>query len=87
MWRNDIGEKLRKVTESNDLKYLPPNEVDNLQLRELGCDADAILIREEYTFTSKTLEDRRANMGGTVVTGQPGIGTTIRVYRSLCSRT
>ncbi len=78
MWGKNLEERLRNVSETNnlnsDLKYLPPDEVDNLRLRELGCDADAILFREEYHLTSKRLEDLRPNVGGVVVTGQPGIG-------------
>jgi hypothetical protein len=76
MWRQDLDKKLQKVTRGSDLKYLPPTEVNNLQLRELGCYADAILVRKEYLVTFKSLEDHRPNIGGVVVTGQPGIGTS-----------
>ena len=76
MWLNDLEEKLLKVDKCEDLKYLPPTEVENLQLNELGCEADAILVHEEYLLTFKELEMYRPNIGGIILTGQPGIGTT-----------
>lgn len=78
MWKNSLEERLQKVTESDDLIYLPRTEVNSLKLRELGCDVDTILIREEYPLVLKRLEDRRTNaVGGVVVTGQPGTGTRL----------
>jgi hypothetical protein len=74
MWRQDIESRLQY---DNGFKYLPAKEVGHLQLRKLGCKTTAILIREEYTFTLNTLEERqkRGHTGGVVVTGHPGIGT------------
>ena len=47
MWRNDIGKSLRDVAGCKGLKWLLPDEDNELQLRDLGCDADAtILFRE-----------------------------------------
>ena len=77
MWLNDLEEKLLKVDKCEDLKYLPPTEVENLQLNELGCEADAILVHEEYLLTFKELEMYRLNIGGIVLMGQPGIGTSL----------
>ena len=77
MWRNDFS-RLLKADKCNGFKYLPATEVQRLQLEVLGCEAGAILFREEYIFTLKRLEERRPNIGGVVVTGQPGIGMTYR---------
>jgi hypothetical protein len=78
MWRTDLEKRLVEVDECEDLKYLPPTEVRNLQLKALGCNANAILIREEYVLTLKELEKHRPNIGGGIVlTGQPGIGTSL----------
>ncbi len=75
LWKTDLEKRLFTVdTGKGSLKYLPANEVKYLQLRELGCKANAILFREEYDLTRKDLEMRRPglNIGGVVVTGQPG---------------
>jgi hypothetical protein len=77
MWGSNLEERLLNVAGCAGLKYLPPTEVKTLQLRALGCDVNAILFREEYPFTLKRLQDRRPNLGGVVVTGQPGIGTSL----------
>jgi hypothetical protein len=75
MWGNDLRSKLQDVEGIEGIKYLPPHEVDNLQLRKLGCNAEAILIRKEYYFTLNALNGRQNNSGGIVITGHPGIGT------------
>ena len=75
MWRQDLGSRLQDVEQCEGLKYLPATEVNNLQLRHLGCTARAILIREEYSFTLEALEGRQDNSGGMIVTGHSGIGT------------
>ena len=77
VWQTDLEKMLHKVDKCEDLKYLPPTVVRNLQLDVLGCDTETILIREEYEFTFKELEKHRPNIGGVVVTGQPGIGTSL----------
>ncbi|KAF8503700.1 hypothetical protein F5888DRAFT_1631601 [Russula emetica] len=64
MWGNNLEERLLNVAGCEGLKYFPPTEVKNLQLRALGCDVNAILFREEYPFTLKRLQDRRPNLGG-----------------------
>jgi hypothetical protein len=77
MWRQDLGRRLQDVDQCEGLKYLPATAVDDLQLRELGCKAKVILVREEYTFTLNALEGRQEHSGGIVVTGHPGIGTNL----------
>jgi hypothetical protein len=88
MWRNDLVGKLRNVDNCEDLKYLPSADVKDLHLEALGCDAETILVREEYLSTVRELEYRRPNIGGMVVTGQPGTGTGFTEgHGSPCSRT
>jgi hypothetical protein len=80
MWgKNNLEEKLANVDVYGDikLKYLPSTEVEHLKLRELGCTADAILIREDYVFAFEKLKGRQPNVGGIVLTGQPGIGASL----------
>jgi hypothetical protein len=77
MWRNNLRKRLLDVPNCKGLKYL--RLLDDLQqLQELWCYSGvaAILVREEYTFTMKRLEYHRPNIGGVVVAGQPGIGTS-----------
>jgi hypothetical protein len=75
IWQNDLEKKLPNVAGCKGLKYLPPIEVKDLQLGELGCDVDAILFREEYSLALKKLEVCQPDLGGMVVLGHPGIGT------------
>lgn len=42
-----------------------------------SSELSAILFRREYRFILKRLEDHWPNIGGVVVTGQPGIGTSL----------
>jgi hypothetical protein len=77
MWLNNFEGKLVEVDECEGLTYLPSAEVRDLQLNALGCNATAILVREEYLFTYEELRRHRPNTGGTVLTGQPGIGTSL----------
>ena len=73
MWQQDLGNILQDVDGFN---YLPATEVERLQLKQLGCDADVILVRSDYIFTMNILKQRRQKKsGGIVVTGTPGIGT------------
>lgn len=80
MWGKDLEDITEDITpnvtrtSSDSLKYIPRDKVNMLRLRDLGCDAGAILIRDEYRLAVGRLKDRRANIGGAVVTGQPGIG-------------
>jgi hypothetical protein len=84
MWGKELESRLQRVqdvevVEGQGLQYLPTTEVESLCLRQLGCMANAILVREEYDFALNALEERQKaqnNSGGTVVTGHPGIGTT-----------
>jgi hypothetical protein len=79
LWQTDLEKRLLTVDTGKDyLKYLPANEVKDLQLPELGC-YDAILFREEYDLTRKESEKRQPGLGigGVVVTGQPGIGMSV----------
>lgn len=58
-------------------KYIPNTEVEHLCLQYLGYKEDALLIRKEYITTIQKVEMRQkgsAHPGGTVITGQPGIG-------------
>ena len=75
MWQQDLGSKLQDVDQCEGLKYLPDTMVNQLQLRRLGCHAEAILVRKEYIFALNVLEDRQNNTGGIIITGHPGIGT------------
>jgi hypothetical protein len=77
MWRQDLGGILQDVDQCEGLKFLPAAVVNELQLRELGCNAKAILVREEYTFALKAMEGRQMDSGGIIVTGHPGIGTNL----------
>ena len=77
VWQTDLEKRLFKVDECEDLKYLPPTEVRNFQLEVLGCRAETILIREEYDFILKELEMCQPKLGGLIVAGQPGIGTSL----------
>jgi hypothetical protein len=74
MWEQDLESRLQEVSQCGGLKYLPATAIEELQLRRLGCTAEAILVREEYPFTLKALEARQNNSGGIIVTGHPGIG-------------
>ena len=77
MWLNNFEGKLVEVDECEGLTYLPSTEVRDLQLNALGCNATAILVREEYHFTYEELKKHHPNpnIGGIVLTGHPGIGT------------
>ena len=43
----------------------------------MWCRCSAILFCKEYSLTLKRLEVRRPDIGGVVVLGQPGIGTSL----------
>jgi hypothetical protein len=76
MWQHDLS-RLLKVDKRNSFKYLPTTKVQSLGLQVLECEADAILIHKKYIFTLKRLKECQPNIGGVVVTGQPGIGTSL----------
>jgi hypothetical protein len=87
MWGTNLDKRLLDVNncEGFNFKYLPPAEVKNLQLQELGCNVDVILVRNEYSFALETLEScRQDNHPGAVVTGQPGIGMSLLHELLLC---
>ena len=86
MWQQDLGSKLQDVDQCEGFKYLPATVVNELRLRELKCNAMAILVREEYRSTLDTLEARQ-NIGGMVVMGHPGIGTNLLQKDNLAPRT
>jgi hypothetical protein len=79
MWLDSLEKRLRKVDGYEELSFLPLAEVENLQLKALGCDATPILVREEYLFTYEELKKHHPNpnVGGMVLTGHPGIGTSL----------
>ena len=84
MWRQDLESKLQDVEGCNGLKYLPAAAVNDLRLGELGCFAQAILVREEYLSTFSVLEERQDRCsGGIVVTGHPGIGANVLLKDNL----
>ena len=83
MWRQDLESKLQDIEGCNGLKYLPAAEVNDLRLRELGCFAQAILVREEYCSTFSALEQRQDSSGGIVLTGHPGIGASLLLKDNL----
>jgi hypothetical protein len=74
MWRNNLVGKLLNF---QDLMFLSPTDVTALNLDALGCDAGTILVREESFSTVRELENRRPNIGGMVVMGQPGTGMSL----------
>jgi hypothetical protein len=77
MWRQDLGRRLQDVDQCEGLKYLPATVINDLQLLQLGCNATAILVREEYSFTLRALEGCHTNSGGIVLMGHPGIGMNL----------
>ncbi len=77
MWGKPLESRLLDVGNGEGLKFLPATEVDNLQLRKLGCPASSILFREEYGLTFDILSKHPAKSGGMVVTGTSGIGTNL----------
>ncbi len=77
MWGKNLDSRLEDVPNGQGLKFLPATEVNNLQLGRLGCTANAILFREEYSLTFDTLGQYTAKSGGMVVTGGSGIGTNL----------
>jgi hypothetical protein len=87
LWQKDLEKRFLEVNECEGLKFLPSTEVRDLRLKDLGCDANIILIREDYCFTLRELEKyRQLNAGGVVVMGHPGIGTNL-LRRTWVSRT
>ena len=91
MWLKNFERKLAEVDECEGLTYLPSAEVRDLQLNALGCNATAILVREEYHFTYEELKRHHPNpnIGGMVLTGHPRhrCEFTIEGHGSPCSRT
>ena len=83
MWRQDLESKLQDVEGCNGLKYLPAAAIYDLRLRELGCFAQAILVREEYRSTFSAMEERQDSLGGMVLTGHPGIGANVLLKDNL----
>ena len=59
VWQKDLEKRFLEVNECEGLKYLPSTEVRDLRLEDLGCDANIILIREDYYFTLRELEKYR----------------------------
>ena len=66
-----------KTTDVEGLKYLPARVVNDLRLTQLGFLGKTILFRDEYCFTLKALEGRQNHSGEIIVTGHPGIGTSL----------
>lgn len=84
MWRQDLEGILQDVDQCKGLKFVPAEKVKELQLRELICNAKAILVREEYTFALKAMEGCTMESGGIIVTGHPGIGMNL-LQKVFCS--
>ena len=75
-WWQGFDQLLQPVPDSN-LKYLPEEQIDSLQLGHLSYTESVLLVREEYEVTFGYLQEKsspRRRSAGMVVTGQPGIG-------------
>ena len=75
-WWEGFDELLCPVPGSN-LKYLPEEQIDFLQLDHLSYNESVLLIREEYKAAFEYLQEKerpRRRIAGMVVTGHPGIG-------------
>ena len=72
MWQQDLGNILQDI---EGFKYLPTTEVERLQLQELGCNADIILIHSDYIFTMNILKQCYQKKSGGIVVMGTGIGT------------
>ena len=78
-WSEGLDELLQPVPGCN-LKYLPEEHIDNLQLDHLSLNASVLLVREEYEVAFRHLpscEEKkrlRGRSAGMVITGQSGIG-------------
>ena len=78
-WLGGFDELLQPVPDCN-LKYLPEEHIDSLQLDHLSYNESILLVREEYEVTFSYLQSceekkrPQRRSAGMVVTGQPGIG-------------
>lgn len=62
--------------------YVSRSHVASLRLRDLGFNEEALLVRNEYVTTLKTLADESTSIHceGTVVAGQKGAGTSFSLF-------
>ena len=75
-WWEGLDELLQPVPDCN-LKYLPEEQIDSLQLDHLSYNESILLVREEYEVAFTYLQEKKRpcrRSAGMVVTGQPGIG-------------
>ena len=75
-WWGGLDELLQSVPGCN-LKYLPEEHIDTLQLDHLSYNESILLVREEYEVAFGHLQEKerpRRRSTGMVVTGHPGIG-------------
>ena len=75
-WWEGLDELLEAVPGCN-LKYLPEEHIDSLQLDHLSYNESALLVREEYEIAFRYLQEKktpRRRSAGMVITGHPGIG-------------
>ena len=75
-WWAGFDELLQPVLGCN-LKYLPEEHIDSLQLGHLSFNESVLLVREEYEVAFTYLQEKQRpcrKSAGMVVTGQPGIG-------------
>ena len=78
-WWEGFDELLQPIPDCN-LKYLPEEYINSLQLGHLSYNESVLLVREEYEVTFRYLQsceekkEPRRKSASMVVTGHPGIG-------------
>ena len=75
-WWEGLDQLLQLVPGCN-LKYLPEEYINSLQLDHLSYTESILLVREEYEAAFKYLQEKkgaRRTSAGIVITGHPGIG-------------
>jgi hypothetical protein len=79
LWGGGLSLILKEVSvEGTTWKYVPQENVDLLNMEDLGCvEERGLLFRQEYDAALAKFDYNGAMeryCGGVVVTGQPGIG-------------
>lgn len=86
LWGQSLDDKLTVLygDEQEVWTYLSTEQLDSLQLGQLGYCEDALLFREEYSVAVESFD--LENAGGchqVVVTGQPGNGKVLLIIDAL----
>ena len=79
LWGKDIHSILNKVPGRQET-YVSCSHVTSLQLRDLGFNEEALLVRKEYTTALMALTDMSTSYEGVVVTGQRGAGMSLLLF-------